>query len=321
MKLVWILTSILIIGGAIGYGMLGGMKQQIFTAGSIETKSLQQSPIDPSPIEFPHQSVVHQNQRSERQPQLTILLPLYIYPNWYDRDKYAWTQVIAAAKKVPIVAIINPNNGPDNAPPNSDYQQGIQDLHQAGIKIVGYVPTNYAKRDLQAVKNDINLYAKHFNIDGIFIDEAASTQDKLTYYHQIYQYIKSRSTNKSPKTSKPFLAIANPGTTIDESYIKQPIADVTAIFENYQKVWKNYRSPAYAKYPNSKNFAVLIHTAADRKVMESILDRVAKEQFGYVYITNDSVDSVDRNPWNSLPDYWESQVNYIHRLNAGKDRK
>jgi predicted small secreted protein len=313
MKLVWILTSILIIGSSIGYGMLGGMKQQTLNLRSSETKPLQQ----PTSIEIAP-NIAIQTHRSELQPQLTILLPLYIYPNWYDREKYAWIQVIAAAKKVPIVAIINPNNGPDNGPPNSDYRQGIQDLRQAGIKIVGYVPTNYANRDLQAVKNDINLYAKHFNIDGIFIDEAASTPDKLTYYRQIYQHIKSRSTTSSNRTTKPFLAIANPGTTIDESYTKQPIADITAIFENYQKVWKNYRSPAYAKYPNSQNFAVLIHTAADRKMMESILDRVARERFGYVYITNDSVDSIDRNPWNSLPDYWESQVDYIQRLNGGE---
>ena len=87
----------------------------------------------------------------------------------------------------------NPNNGPNNAPPNADYQQGIKDLQQAGVKIVGYIPTNYTKRDLAAVKADIDLYTKYFKIDGIFIDEAANTPDKLNYYQQLYQYIKDRS--------------------------------------------------------------------------------------------------------------------------------
>ena len=243
-------------------------------------------------------------------PKLQILLPLYIYPNWYDRDKYLWKQVTTAAKKVPIVAIINPNNGPDNAPPNSDYQQGIQDLHQAGVKIVGYVPTNYTRRDLNAVKADINLYIKHFNIDGIFIDETANTQDKLDYYQQIYQYIKSRS--------KRYQTILNPGTDIAESYIREPVADVLVIFENYHKVWANYQPPAYIKNYAPQHFAALVHTTANLELMKSTLDRAAKHKFGYVYITNDSTDTANHNPWDSLPSYWLAQVDYIQKLNAAK---
>jgi hypothetical protein len=248
--------------------------------------------------------------RSSHDPKLQILLPLYIYPNWYAKDKYVWKQVTIAAKKVPIVAIINPNSGPNHAPPNLDYQQGIEDLHQAGIKIVGYVPTNYANRDLQAVKIDIDLYTKYFKIDGIFIDEAANTPDKLNYYHQLYQYIKSRSPQ--------YQAIVNPGTDIDESYLQQPVADVMVIFENQQKAWANYRLPTYTKKYSSQHFAALIHTTANRKLMKSTLDRVVKYKFGYVYITNDSTNTADRNPWDSLPEYWQSQVNYIQQLNTDR---
>ncbi len=249
--------------------------------------------------------------RSQANPKLKILLPLYIYPNWYDRDKYLWKEVALAAKKVQIVAIINPNNGPDNAPPNTDYQQGIKDLHQAGVKIVGYVPTNYTKRDLLAVKTDIDLYIKHFNIDGIFIDETANTQDKLAYYQQIYKQIKSRSSR--------YQVILNPGTDITESYIHEPVADVLVIFENYQKVWAHYHPPAYIKNYTPEHFAALVHTvAADRQSIESTIDRAAKHKFGYIYITNDSTDTTNHNPWDSLPSYWQAQVNYIQKLNAAK---
>ncbi len=242
-------------------------------------------------------------------PKLKILLPLYIYPNWYDRDKYLWKQVALAAKKVPIVAIINPNNGPDNAPPNTDYQQGIKDLRQAGVKIVGYVPTNYTKRDIQAVKADTDLYIKHFNVDGIFIDESANTQDKLAYYKQVYQHIKSRS----PR----YQVILNPGTDIAESYVREPVADVLVIFENYQKVWANYQPPAYIKNYTSEHFAALVHTVpTDGRSIKSTLDRAAKHKFGYIYITNDSTDTANNNPWDSLPSYWQAQVSYIQKLNS-----
>lgn len=238
---------------------------------------------------------------------LQILLPLYIYPNWYDQDKYLWKQVVLAAQKVSIVAIINPNNGPDRSPPNSDYQQGIKDLHQAKVKIVGYVYSNYSNRDLQAVKSDIDLYLNYFNVDGIFIDEVASTKEKLDYYQQIYQYIKSKS--------KQHQVILNPGTDLDEIYLRQPVADIAVIFENYQREWKKYHPPTYIKNYSPQHFAVLVHTTANSKLMKSTLDRAAKYQLGYIYVTNDSTDTPNHNPWDSLPSYWHKQVEYIQKIN------
>jgi hypothetical protein len=302
MKPSWILVTVIFINCSMSCAIVGIAKPKVLDRQSIEAR-------------LPQVNVNDRNQqlvlsRSQENAKLKILLPLYIYPNWYDRDKYLWKQVALAAQKVPIVAIINPNNGPDNAPPNSDYQQGIKDLHQAGVKIVGYVPTNYTKRDLQAVKADIDLYIKHFNVDGIFIDETANTQDKLSYYQQIYQHIKSRSSR--------YQVILNPGTDIAESYIHEPVADVLVIFENYQKVWANYHPPAYVKNYASEHFAALVHTAADRQLMTTTLDRAAKHKFGYIYITNDSTDTANQNPWDSLPSYWQAQVNYIQKLNAAK---
>jgi Spherulation-specific family 4 len=250
------------------------------------------------------------NTTSNRDPKLQVLLPLYIYPNWYDKNKYAWKQVIAAAKKVSIIAIINPNSGPNNASPNTDYQQGIKDLHQAGIKIVGYVPSNYSNRDIQAVKTDIDLYTKYFKVDGIFIDEAASSTEKAIYYQQLYQYIKSKSTN--------YNVIINPGVNLEETYISQGVADTIVTFENYQKNWSSYAPSKYQKNYSSQKFAALVHTTANRKLMKSTLDRAIKNNLGYIYITNDSTNTPNKNPWDTLPEYWQAEVNYIQKLNSRK---
>jgi Spherulation-specific family 4 len=244
----------------------------------------------------------------KQQAKLNILIPLYIYPNWYDRDKYIWKQVVVAAKKVPITAIVNPNNGPNGAPPNLDYQQGIKDLRQAGVRIVGYVHSNYGKRNLKLVKADIDLYIKHFNIDGIFVDETASSKDKLDYYRKIYQHIKSQD--------KSLEVIINPGTDLDESYLKKPVADVAVIFENDLQVWGKYQPPVYQKNYSASHFAALVHTAANSKVMKGILDRAANSNFGYIYITNDSTNTANNNPWDSLPSYWQAEVDYIQKLNT-----
>jgi Spherulation-specific family 4 len=245
------------------------------------------------------------NQSASHNPKLQILIPLYIYPNWYDKSKYAWKQVIAAAKKVPIVAIINPNSGPNNAPPNADYQKGIKDLRQAGVQIIGYVPSSYANRDLQAVKTDIDLYTKYFQVDGIFIDEAASSIDKSKYYQQIYQYIKTKSTK--------YNVVINPGVNLDTSYV-----DPIVTFENHHKNWRNYQPIGLNKKYSPQNFAALVHTTADRKLMKSTLDRAIKNRFGYIYITNDSTNTPNKNPWDTLPEYWQAEVNYIQKLNSTK---
>jgi hypothetical protein len=249
---------------------------------------------------------IHPNR--SRHHQLQILLPLYSYPNWYDREKYLWKQVAAAAQKVPIVAIINPNNGPDRSPPNADYQQGIKDLHQANVKTIGYVRSNYGKRSLKAVKADIDLYFKHFNVAGIFIDESASARDKLDYYQQLYKYIKAQSDR--------YQVIINPGTDADEGYVSQSVADVVVMFENQQREWNRYRPPAYLKKYPPQHFAALIHTTANSRLMKTTLDRAAKERFGYIYITNDSTETANNNPWDTLPIYWHTQVEYIQKLNA-----
>ena len=262
-------------------------------------------PIDPS-VGVTEQKIL--NTTSTRHPKLQILLPLYIYPNWYDKNKYVWKQVIAAAKKVSIVAIINPNSGPNNAPPNTDYQQGIKDLHQAGIKIVGYVPSNYSNRDIRSVKTDIDLYIKHFKVDGIFIDEAASSTEKASYYQQLYQYIKSKSIA--------YKVIINPGVNIDENYISQGVADTIITFENYQKNWSRYAPAKYQKNYSAQKFAALVHTTADRKLMKSTLDRAIKNNLGYIYITDDSTSTPNKNPWDTLPTYWQAEVNYIQQLNV-----
>ncbi len=246
--------------------------------------------------------------RSRHHHHLQILLPLYSYPNWYDREKYLWKKVAAAAQRVPIVAIINPNNGPDRSPPNLDYQQGLQDLHQANVKTIGYVRSNYGKRSLKEIKADIDLYFKHFNVDGIFIDESASSRDKLDYYQQLYKYIKSHADR--------YQVIINPGTNADEDYVSQSVADVVVMFENQHREWNHYHPPAYTKKYSPQHFAALVHTTANSKLMKTTLDRAAKERFGYIYITNDSTETANHNPWDTLPIYWNIQIEHIQKLNA-----
>ncbi|BAU62978.1 hypothetical protein STA3757_03310 [Stanieria sp. NIES-3757] len=238
---------------------------------------------------------------------LKILLPLYIYPNWYEPETYVWSDVALAAQRVPIVAIINPNNGPDGKPPNQDYQRGLKDLRQSDITILGYVSTQYSDRSIEEVKQDIDLYDTYYDVDGIFLDESASNIKQINYYQELYNYIKTK-TNLDQ-------VIINPGTHTDEGYLNSPAADTSVIFEDFSKNWQEYQPQSYVSQYQSEHFASLIHSVSDATTMKNYIDQAVAHNIGYIYVTDDSPTSDDGDPWNSLPSYWQEEVNYIESLN------
>ncbi|MCC0178664.1 spherulation-specific family 4 protein [Waterburya agarophytonicola K14] len=235
-----------------------------------------------------------------------ILLPLYIYPNWYEPENYSWSKVISAANQVPIIAIINPNNGPDGGSPNDDYQKGLEDLKQADIPILGYVYTKYGDRPIIEVKQDIDLYATYYDLDGIFLDESASSAKQVDYYRDIYQYIKQKAGLDR--------VVINPGTHTDEQYSIAPATDTAVIFENYPQPWLEYRPQDYTTKYDRDRFASLIHSVADVATMKKYIDLAMERNIGYIYITDDSPNNSDGDPWNSLPSYWQEEVDYLQSL-------
>jgi Spherulation-specific family 4 len=234
-------------------------------------------------------------------PKLQALIPLYMYPQVIN-GRSNWQPLVEAARKIPVVVIINPNSGPGGKP-NSDYAQGLKLLQQGGVKTIGYVATNYGKRPIDQVKADVDLYAAYFNVQGIFLDEGASDAKQLSYYAEIYRYIKSKKKLQQ--------VIINPGTQIDEAYFSKPAADQAVIFENFGREWPNYQPSAYLAKYDRQHFALMLHGVVDRAKMQSYIDLAVKRNIGYVYITNDA----DSNPWDSLPAYWQAEVEAIRSKN------
>ena len=229
---------------------------------------------------------------------LRMLVPLYSYPSWYDPGSYVWDDVAAAASQVPITAIINPNNGPDGGPPNSDYVVGLAALHDAGVTTLGYVYTSYGSRNLTNVISDIDLYAQYYNVSGIFLDEMAPGSNALPYYSQIYDYVKS-------KTNLP-IVVSNPGTQCDESFLTRPATDTAVTFENGTG-WSGYvPDPYVSRYPSSC-FAALLYNVPDAATMRSNVDLAVRRNFGYVYVTDANLP----NPWDGLPAYWSELIRYL----------
>jgi hypothetical protein len=238
---------------------------------------------------------------------LEVLIPLYIYPTHYNPAFYRWPLIATAHSQILIRAIINPENGAGTGPPNRDYAQGLQDLRAAHVPLLGYVSTRYGNRNPDEVKAEIDLYEEYYEVNGIFLDEAASQASQLNYYQDLYAYSKA----------KPHLeqVVLNQGTHPDEGYLSRPAADTVVIFENYGREWGTYQPPAYISTYPAERFAVLIHSVPDEEAMKQALDLALERQIRYVYVTDDSPDAGDRDPWNQLPSFWAAEVNYIEALN------
>lgn len=78
--------------------------------------------------------------------------------------------------------IVNPNSGPGSEPwwPNADYVRDIPSLTgHANVQVVGYISTDYCKRSIEKVLEDVNRYGTWSQdcrfpglaVSGIFFDE------------------------------------------------------------------------------------------------------------------------------------------------------
>jgi hypothetical protein len=109
---------------------------------------------------------------------------------------------ISAHPDVNFTVVINPGNGPGpDSLPDANYTREIPVLSSyANVRLLGYVYTSYAKRNVSAIRNDIQTYADwptnssnpNLAVQGIFFDETPQQYDAqiLTYLQGLTDFIK-----------------------------------------------------------------------------------------------------------------------------------
>ncbi len=225
------------------------------------------------------------------------IVPAYFYPGTL------WQSLNFAASRVPVIAIMNPNDGPDTTQ-NPDYVAAVNSLRAAGGRVIGYVYTSYGARDTNAVKTDIDRYFNFYPVDGIFLDEMSddASAAHLSYYATLFQYIHSKGTN--------VMVVGNPGINADEACLNRPAADVLVTFE----VDTGYSAlvvDGWVTNHLARQFCHLPYNVADATLMTNDVNLAAARNVGWIYVTNDK----GANPWDTLPSYWTNEVNYIQTLN------
>ncbi|KAJ5116372.1 hypothetical protein N7456_000720 [Penicillium angulare] len=198
--------------------------------------------------------------------QSNIIVPLYVYPSLG-----AWSpleEVVSAYSNIQFTIIINPGNGPGSSIlPDANYTRAIVILSSYdNVRLIGYVHTSYAKRNISMICRDIETYAawpvKSANPDlavrGIFFDETPQQYDanSFAYLQGLSEFVRGPRGLGSDS-----YIVHNPGTVPDPRYL--PTADSTVVFEEtYSTFQDRYGAGLFTENPDTSNArrAVLIHS-------------------------------------------------------------
>jgi hypothetical protein len=219
----------------------------------------------------------------------------------YGNSTGQFNAAIEAAKILPVIAIINPDNGAGSRKDNFIAGK-VAALKAAGAKVGGYIATGYASVPLGDIKVHADNYTKWYGVAGYFLDEMSDSTSKLNYYKTIRNYA----------VSKGQAIVGNPGTAAPAGYAG--VTDVIITYEDpYSRGFANYRQPSWtASLPVTRMGAIVY--SAGGNLLTSIIDRAISQRYGWIYVT----DKNEPDPFGSLPSYFANEAYYLRDKNSGK---
>jgi hypothetical protein len=234
---------------------------------------------------------------------LQLIVPAYFYPSGLGMK--AWQRLMDASSKVPIVVIANPSSGPGELL-DQEYAAVIDVASDKGLRVIGYVNTEYGKKPRTEAKNEIDRWVFFYpSVAGFFFDQQSVEVRDIGYYLELRDYARSKIKGKQA------FVVTNPGTTCDEEYIAKAVSDVTCFFASF-KGFDEFNPPVLLKRYHSSRFAALTYHIPNSKAMRQVLDEAVAKRIGYVYV-NDT--PYGGNPWGKLPDYWDDEVEAVRHAN------
>lgn len=226
---------------------------------------------------------------------MNILVPAYFY------SSSIWQRLTNTANEYPgrIYAIGNPDNGPGGTI-ESHYTRIFSEFSNSNGKYFGYVSTQYSDRPIDEVKLDIDNWYNFYNPDGIFLDEQSNENINISYYKELYNYIKT--------INQKSLIVGNPGSSTTESYLtnnNEKVTDIICIYEK-DKNFSSWQTNNWCFRYSSENFYALPYNTSSSDYKEYV-DIAKRNNIGWIYCTDDNLE----NPWDSLPGYFENFCEYV----------
>jgi hypothetical protein len=225
-----------------------------------------------------------------------ISVPAYFYPG------AAWTRAIDS-RPAPAMMILDITSSGAGSARNRAYAAAVARAQAAGITVLGYASTGYARRPAAAVEADVRHYRAWYHVTGIFLDEAATGAGELPYYRKVTGFIRHAEPGA--------VVMLNPGTYPSRRYMA--LGDVVLAYEGSYARYRNLRVPAWVHgYPAARFAHVVYDTPGSR--LAGTLRLALRRHAGYVYVT----DMTGRNPYRSLPRYWAAEKAYAAGMCQGQ---
>ena len=213
------------------------------------------------------------------------LIPAYFYPG------ANWVRAVDS-KQPPRFMIIDITSSGAGSSPDPNYQAAVKRARAAGITLVGYSATDYARRPPTAVETDVRHYKSWYGVTDIFLDGVSSNDSGLAYYRRLSDYIHDANPGS--------VVILNPGTYPSEQYMS--IGDIVLTFEGTYAAYLRTDVPGWVDdYPAAK-FAYIIYGAPESR-LASTFSTAQTKHVGYMYVTPNN----GANPYRSLASYWERE--------------
>ncbi|WP_442806683.1 spherulation-specific family 4 protein [Streptomyces sp. NBC_01750] len=174
-----------------------------------------------------------------------LLVPYYEHPA---EQPEAWDTLIAAAPRLYGV-VINPASGP-GAAADPEFAAVAERLRGAGVRVLGYVDTDYARRPHAAVVRDLLRHRDWYGADGAFLDQASADPDALPHYRRLA--VAARAVGART-------LVLNHGVHPDPAYTE--LAELLVTFEG---PWDTYRSlivPLWTAAHPPERFCHLVYAA------------------------------------------------------------
>jgi len=223
-----------------------------------------------------------------------LLVPAYIYPGGDGLKD--WQRLIAAADRVPIIAIVNRDSGPGKQV-DRNLRAVLERARRSKLTLIGYVPLKYARRPVAEVKADVDGWLSLYPgvISGIFFDEQPSRPEGVPYFAECCAYARSRIKNAR--------IVSNAGTICAPEYLSIAGEPTICLFENKTGI-DAYRPPQWRTRFPPRQMAVVLHDVRTVDDMTRALREMWRKRAGYGYVTDDS----GADPWDRLPSYWDDEV-------------
>jgi hypothetical protein len=216
-----------------------------------------------------------------------IIMPIY------GNTSTQFSAAEAAARRVPLIAVFNPSDGPGTSK-NTSYANWVNRIKAAGGEVTGYLATGYAGNALSNMKSQMDKYATWYGVNGYFLDEMtdASNSANRTYYKSLYDYANGKGK----------FIVGNPGTSTSSVYLSY--ARILITFEN--PIASGWGSAGASGDP--ARFGCIPYSAGS---LGTIVNQAAGKGYGWVYVTNYG----EPDPFGNLPTYWNQEVAAVEALN------